>query len=618
VTEPNKWFPLPSDYDSLTKNGQKEARLAVLHDQSTPEKLVTAWSFFRNVYLKPQGESFYKGGFMESPPFHSQLINDLGRYARNVLAAPRGFSKSTVVGKEVPLFLSLTRPFFTITLCLPTDTQVESRFDDIMYQFTNNPLILEDFGEQKSQRGNAIWNHHHLHLSNGAILQGISVKGRKRGMRPRLFILDDPEFDPESRTTEARQVLLEQFETILFRQIIPMLEYGSAIFWIGTVLNRRCFLYHAIYDDDPRFAFWNRRILAGEEISPKNPTERVALWDEKWPLELLDARRAEIGSAAYAAEILNNPISDTERLLVVDSTFNEYSVPTLCTVPENPFIETAETIWHERVKSPDGQASLPQEVKKPFKELITPLFRIATVDFASGLTAMNDFSCIGIFGFDNNNCLWLLDMWMGRVKEAELLRQIFLISKKWQVRAIGVESASIQISFVDSVNEFVTQQAINQTEGWRPRIIPVKYPSGVSKSERIAGLDWRFQNGRIKYPRHLAQQFPFDALYLQTRDFTYDLALLRFDDAIDCVAMVQYTIKAPKMRSLDKQVPTNRTLEEQIKTGQPVVEGLPFLSGVSSSMITQPELTELLDQSIKKRYNNIRTKYTIRRPRIVR
>lgn len=262
LERPYPIWPLPQDYEELSLDGQKQARLAVLHNQSTPFDLVVAWDFFRRCYLAGAGKLFYKNGFEESPEFHYDMISDLGQYARNAIAAPRGSAKSTVIGLEVPMLLALTRPHYEMSLGLATDRLVEERFDKLIQQFVENELILQDFGEMKPPRGQKIWNHHQLSLRNGSIIKGQSVMGRKRGGRPRLYILDDPENDPDSESQAAAQAVIEKFEIILFRQIIPMLESGSSIFWVGTLINRRSFLYHATsIDGDPRFDFWNRKVL---------------------------------------------------------------------------------------------------------------------------------------------------------------------------------------------------------------------------------------------------------------------------------------------------------------------------------------------------------------------
>ena len=109
------------------------------------------------------------------------MVYDLGKYARNATAAPRGSAKSTVIGLEIPLLLSLTRPHYEMSLGLATDRLVEERFDKIIQQFVENELILQDFGEMKPPRGRKIWNHHQLSLMNGAIIKGLSVMGKKQG-----------------------------------------------------------------------------------------------------------------------------------------------------------------------------------------------------------------------------------------------------------------------------------------------------------------------------------------------------------------------------------------------------------------------------------------------------
>ena len=594
----NPYYPLPADYDQLTIDGQREARVATLCDQDTPTKVVERWNLFRRLYLTTVGEQFYKGGFQESPPFHGQMVYDLASYGRNAVGAPRGSAKSMVIGTEIPLFYTLTRPYYETMLALSTDRLVEDRFDKLNTQLTENKYILDDFGVMKPKRGRAIWNRHHMHCTNGAVIKGISVMGKKRGGRPQLFILDDPENDPDSESQESSQILLEKFERILFRQIVPMLEHESAIYWIGTLINRRSFLYHATCMDDSRFNQWNRRVYKAITYEAKGGASKVeVLWESKWPAAVLEARREEIGDSAFHAEYLNDPVSDTERVLVIDPRRNEYTVDGEIEM-FNPIAATNKVHWFDRVVSV-GEETKPtfNEQEKTFGELVQPMFRIATFDFASGLNKFNDYSCLGIFGFDHQNTLWILDMWMGRAKESTLLRMIYEKSKAWQVRVIGIETASVQISFKEAVEEYVQQQAESTPDKWRARVYPVKYPSNTSKADRIAGLEWRFRPGRIKYPAHLSGTYPFDHLYMQTRDYTHDLALLVKDDAIDTVAMTQYVVKTKGTQTqVIEEVPS---LRKRVLSGKSVVPGLPLLSGVSTNELSAEDIELLIDKKLK-------------------
>ena len=608
----NHLHPLPSDYLELTSSGQQEARLAVTRDHSTPTKFVEAWYLFRKLYLAPQGQGFYRGGFVESPDFHYQAVADLAQHGRNALAAPRGTAKSTVIGAEIPIFLALTRPYFPISLCLPTDKLVESRFDIIINQLTQNSLIIEDFGVQKPQRGNAIWNHHLISLNCGSKIEGFSVLGRKRGARPQLFLLDDPENDPDSDSQTSAQLVLEKFEKMLFRQIIPMLEQGSAIFWVGTLINRRSFLYRAICMDDSRFQYWNRVLLEAIKYNSGGKGKTSVLWDEKWPADVLDARRKEIGDAAFHAEYLNDPVSETERVLVIKPRRNEYtveeSVGSEISYLDDPFHSNAQVVWHSRVSETDSY----EEQRQPFNDWVNSLFRITAVDYATGLNQFNDYSCIATMGFDTRNILWLLDLWQGRTVQSVLTQKIYQQARKWQVKAIGVEAVAMQVWFADAVRMYVEQQEAV----WKPRVLDVKYPHGVTKADRIVGLEPRFAQGNIKYPAHLKEKYPWSHLYSQTRDFTLDLALLPFDDAIDTVSMSQYIVHARGIKAVDKtSLIPNRT--QRLLRGLPLVKGMKVsVGGAEIDSITREEFEILLDRRCRNN-DNEKTGFKINRPDVI-
>ena len=611
MAEPNKYFPLPPDYGELNPAAQKQARLAVLCDHSTPQRLVQAWSLFRNLYLRPRGEAFYRGGFHPSPPFHYQMIHDLCRWSRNAQAAPRGFGKSFVIGSEVPLLLSLTRPFYSITVSMATDRLIEGRFDNLMIEYTENKAILEDFGEMKPKRGEATWNHKFLHLNNGSVIQGFSIMGRKRGARPQLFIMDDPEFDADlsAGASDSQYLITEKYEYILFRQVIPMLTPESGMFWIGTMINRRCLLYRACEGDDPRFKNWMRRVYAAEGRESPNSTQKTILWPGMWSEDFLKARKAEIGSSAFSAEYLNRPITDETRMLEVNPDLNEYNIPDYRGLPpfESEHLITSHTTvnWKERRWVKENEEYELVDKTGSLQKVFGPMYKVALVDTASGLAGKHDYRAVAVCGYDNSNCLWVLDLWLGKVRDHQFYSKIYELAVKWRVRTVGIEACGTQGNLVDSMEEYVHRikekaaSAASEMGGtWLPRIVPIRYPARESKGGRIAGLEWRFQSGKIKYPAHRAQEWPFSALYEQTENFTKDLALLRHDDAIDCVAMSQFLVHAKGREQ--RGIPTKRTLIDRIKTDQPPAPGLPMLSGLSANQLTTEEIHTLISEAVKK------------------
>lgn len=586
----NPYFPLVPDYPKLSLDGQKQARLSALCKQDTPLDLVAAWELFCKTYLAQSKDAvFFKNGYQPSPEFHYQLIWDIASYGRNAYAAPRGSGKSVLVSVEMPLLLSLTRPFFEVILAMATDKQVEERFDQIILQIEQNELIREDFGVLKPKRCSAIFNHHHLHLTNGSIIKGLSVMGKKRGGRPRLFILDDPENDDTAESETSRLAVIEKFETILFRQIIPMLESGSSCTWIGTLISRKAFLYRAVLGDDDRFNYWNRKVLTA--ISRDDDSgEAYLLWPEKWTEQVLDARKEEIGASAFAAEYENCPISAQDRILQVDPRKNEYTVEGSFNW-EAPLSNTNIVKWNERVFGDETDHRTYKEMQKPFNELVHPMFRFLLFDKAQGLTKNHDYSCIAICGMDTLATLWVLAMWLGRAKDDTLMRMIYEYGLLWQVRVLGIEAVSIQKTFAEALQEYVTEQGGARNDQWRGRVFPITYPAKETKAQRIASGEWRYNSGRIKYPAHLKDTWPYNQLYAQTQDFTMDLALLQFDDAIDTISMNKYVIKTRGSRF--KREKGKPSLLERVKKGQPLVKGMPLLDGTPIGEITEDVCFEI-------------------------
>ena len=442
--------------------------------------------------------------------------------------------------------------------------------------------------------------------------------GRKRGARPRLFIMDDPEFDSDitGGSAGSQYIITEKYEQILFRQIIPMLVKGSGLFWVGTMINRRCLLYRACEEDDPRFKNWMRRVYAAE-----NSARTKSLWEAAWPKDFLKAREAEMGTSAYSTEYLNRPLTDETKMFHIDPEFNEYNMPTYreVTPEENKLLLYSQhkIEWNEynRIKGPDGQLDFEKVHKEDVaRSVFHNMWRAAIIDPASGLTGQHDYRGIGIIGYDHNNCLWILDMWLGRVKDSVFYPRIYNMAKAWQVRVLGIESFGTQSSLVDSFGEYVDDfnaKIMAKAEGatgWAPRVVPIKPPQRLDKGSRIAELEWRFQSGKIKYPAHRSSEWPISALYEQTENFTRDLALLRFDDAIDIVGLSNYLLHT-KGR-MGEIAPTKKTLLDRIKTNEPVVAGIPILSGVDINKLSAQEIHQLLAQNANVLYNkgNYRTR----------
>jgi len=477
-----------------------------------------------------------------------------------------------------------------MSLGFSTDKGIEKQLSKMMKQFEHNKFILEDFGLMKPSKGGShIWNRHCLDLNNGSVIDGFSVEGKKRGARPHLFILDDPEYYDDGSESRS-SVLHEQFNKVLFKEIIPMLRPGCSLAWIGTVINMRSFINHACTSDDKRFRRWNRKVYTALDEN-KN-----SIWSEMWNDEALENRREEIGDAAFSSEYLNTPCSDQDRLLAIKPELNEYKVegyePDLYSDKRTEIVVGDKGDVSYSIRNVDKDIV---ECREDFSHLTRRMYRILTFDYAEGLRAHNDFSCIAITGYTSDNCMWVLDMWLGRAKRPQLIKMIYQYAYKWQVKYIGIEAVGMQKELVESVDDYLGE-SLSESVIFKPPVIPITYGRNHSKQNRIASLQWRFTKGKIKYPSHLRNTFAISNLYDQTNDFTMDLAFLRHDDAIDTVGMSQYMLKNRGVKT-DDTVPMMSAIDK-LSSGRHTELGVNLASSIDLNTLTEEELGRIIAGNI--------------------
>jgi len=614
--------PLPPDYASLTNEGKRLARLRVVTDHSTPEKFAVAAHFFSEWYLRPEGHPAFYKRFLSSPPFHHQMAFDMAKYRRNMLGAPRGGAKSTKAAISIPLMMLCTATGFEIALCWATDRMVEARFDRMMEQLEGNRYLIEDFGELKPNKGSGVWNRHYLRLRNGARAEGFSVDGRKRGARPDLFILDDPEYDPD---TEAMSVKLrEQLERLMFRIVLPMLDEGTAIFWVGTIIDRRSFLYYALEGQDKRFERWNRRILAaGEptcdlmeifEESNENDGKafRRLIWPAKWSSQALCAKVRELGPSAFSAEYLNKPVSEQARLLYVEPRRNRYHVRGQ--VPGRP-LDACEAEIQYWMK--DTETNEYEKRYRAWGDWIMSLYRVLFIDYCYEPGPHSDYSFVAVAGFDEQDVAWGLDCWGGKLTGNALNNEIIRLWSKWQAHIVCPEAVSLQKLLVEQTTQQVHEKG--ERVGWKPKdgVHPPEYPRNTPKGNRIAdALEWRLLRGRMKFPADVTgqacwgtdSQYAFHMTEQQLSDFTIRLDLLPVDDAVDTWAMMGYV---PHLRGVAKKAePRADSTVGWMQEGRIVHPdtGMPLISGMNASEIPQ----DVLDRWSGFQYNGIRLNRRVR------
>lgn len=594
----NPMYPLPPDYPTLSEKGKRLARLNALSLQETPDDLVMGWSFFRRYYLEPKEAEWYKR-WRPSPPLHYVMVRSLAQYSLNAWAAPRSFSKTTVV-REVIMYLMLTRNRFSTTLVQATDRKTAKSLAAIKRQLEVNPLILADFGELKGRKGTRPWSTDLLELPNGSMLEGLSIRSTAlRGERPDLLVIDDPEYDDE--TASDPLATLEEFDRLLFKTLMPMMEEGTSTFWIGTMISRRSFLWQIVEGDDPRFRLWNRQLIS---ILDNNNN---SVWPEKWDRSAIEDLRSKIGESEFQSEYMNRPGSSGERILKIHPILCTYTVDGTPEKEESPLISACPIVWKVGVKN-DSEIDY-VEHRMEFGRHISNLYRMMTVDYARKQTRRSDYSCAMVMGFDREDTLWVLDGFHGKVGEDAFMRIIWDLAQRWQVRVIGSEAVSVQEGLTNRLAAFVAASGAGQLI--IPRVVPIRYvrrmlrgdapPSRMSKPERIAGLEWRFNTYRIRLPWHRKTEPLFRELYHQIEYFTMDMRLLEHDDALDTLAMHQHLLRRQGASKTDEVV-NLKTPAQLLQEGELLdpKTGVPHMTGLMADELT----SELVSAVRSSRYRS--------------
>ena len=263
------------------------------------------FAFFCRTYLPHYFDA-------DPAPFHCQIVALASRRPDPakaevvlpvVVAAPRGFAKSTVLSFGFVLWETLfgRRAFAVIgseTKQLAADLVVS-----IAAELAENPRIIYDFGRQLDYTPKAA----DIELARGARILGRGAGQQLRGLkhkakRPDLAVLDDLESDKLARSPERVQAVLDWIVGVVY----PALDPAGSMIIVGTLLGKRAALARIITATDKPFCGWVRRLYRAQQ------DDGSSLWPAKYPPALLAAQREAMGETAWRREKQNDPPDDSD------------------------------------------------------------------------------------------------------------------------------------------------------------------------------------------------------------------------------------------------------------------------------------------------------------------
>ncbi len=584
----NPLYPLPPDYASLSADGQRLARVNACRLRDTPQEAAESWAWFCRYYLRPDADvgfdpNFYKPPIYPSPPLHYQFVRSWQQHNCSAIGAPRSSAKSTVK-RSMILWMILAFPPYEINTFLAKDDFVVEEFYRIKLQLERNPRIVADFGDQRCDKGVGIWSNHEITLQNGSLLRGLSIDGKKRGPRANWVVCDDVEYDTKTGLQSDKQI--GEIKETLLKVVIPMLDDGCNLLVLGTLISRKNFLYHILRtEEDERFKSvtnggdWYKLLVPAIDDQGRNA------WAAKYTPEFLAKKRRQMGDSFFATEYLNDPRSEQDSPFEIVPDRHEYTVSQPDAAFETPWQPGPTISYH--AAATDARVITYQPQTKPFIEVVNSMQRALTVDVATSLSSEADYSAVMCGGLDSRNDLWVLDGWYGRVTSAQLAQRIWDLAVKWRVHLIAVEAYSTQIELYRVVKQWAAEHADGN---WLPTVIPLRPPTNLSKPDKIMGLEWRFNQGRIKLPADRCRTAFIGELYRQIRDFTPDLRGLEHDDVLDTLSMLQYVFRQGAAARI--AAPPPLTTEDRFVAGELFYEGtdLPLASTVDWKQLSPEDL----------------------------
>ena len=426
-----------------------------------------------NVLKKLEGDLLLFGKivlpkifFLNTPQFHREIadvVSDKSVPYANIIA-PRGSAKSMLVGILKTLHhLMFDKGIKVIVLVSRTQGHAINLLQTIKdtMDFGNEFRSLFGYWGQHSAKK---WTNNEIVLKDGSsvICKGMGQQLRGLnigGQRPTLIILDDPEDENNTKTSESMEA---NFRWLL-QSAVPSLDARMGrLIVIGTPLHERCIVMNL--KDMKTWKNLHYSYLIGEEEEGY-----TSLWKEmKSVKELLEEKESleEIGRvSSFYKERLCQVIGDEDQL------FNEEDI--------QYYDGTVEIIDGE------GYLTITELNGKEYKEK-RPIEIFTGIDPASSTKQTADYSVIFNIGIDDKENRFVLPYYRKRVKPMELAQSIIDNYDKYKSTKTRIESVGYQ----EMLRDYVRSQ----------RYIPgveIKENPRTSKSYRLESLQPLFASKKI-------------------------------------------------------------------------------------------------------------------------
>lgn len=574
---------LPENYDALDAEGQKAARMAVLHawfDRDHPNELISDLEgFIAALYLwvehYEKGSTYSRGFYFNRDPKTKYEMVRLAfgppkvetEPAKTALHAPRSTTKTVTMIRQACKMIACNRPYSSILISEINKDRTEEEIGFIRGDIENNELIQADYGGEgvlfpakQQTRGGRSWRGavlDFMHLP-GVRIHGYPINSGQRGRHPILAIIDDP----EDEKTIADQRFRRKFLQNLFGRYLGMFYRGGKIIWMGTTIRGSCLasalipasaqVEHA--DDqiaqllDTRFNDWNKFRIG--MLRERSDGQLESIMPDHMTVEGYENAVRSRGRAIMSAEADGEPLAHGEFALLRDEWRHGY--------------------MHCQKRSKSGATDeyfldLHTGEIVPWGKWLHSLFVATGTDLADSLAADADLGACVAVGTDSRRKVFVLDALLTKKIADDWPEATFAMALEWDAVKSGFETGTMQ-----RVVLRMAQRLRLEYEGrgeTPPQVVPINN-AGQKKHQRVlATLRPLYRKNFIAFPvfrpqeingvKHYPVEHPHrrsvGELLRQLDDYT-DEGPSSYDDGPDALQMA---IRTAGFRKGRVEVPTD-------------------------------------------------------------
>lgn len=422
---------------------------------------------------------------------------EAGRIKKLILTVPPRHGKTELCSKLFPSWFVGRDPTRSIVVCSYNTTYAEDLGRSVR-KYMKSPVYQDIFPKSKLMVGSASAGR--LETTYKGLLIFTGRDGTITGRGGDLVVIDDPiKNSDEARSPTIRDQVFTWYQRdVLSRSMTD----AAAVIIIQTR--------------------WHEDDLVGRITDPNNP--------------------------CYTA-------AEAEGFKIID-------LPALATSEQDPMgRQIGEPLWPERfgrkwlldfkARDPDGFSSLYQQqpaatdgnyfaadeiVTYQPNELPSNLVYYAASDHAVATKTTSDRSCIIVVGVDENDVVWIVDVWWKRAKVDRVVEAMLAMMKKYEPRTWAAEKAHIEKSIEPFLRKRMAEEGVY--------CFIKQLPGQVDKEQKAQALKGRMAMGMVRWPSRAAW-------FHAARDEMLKFPKARHDDFVDTLANISRSLH--KMHTAPRQ-----------------------------------------------------------------